>query len=577
VCEAYSGETGFAYLAAKRNNRCGTKVAFLIDMTNVPNKTAWRSPSLRGRVALLAGTVVILLTATLLILIGVLRNSQAELVARSNKHLEAVARSMAEVYQNRTNRNISLAQAMPLPPPPPPRPAPPPASPEAAPPPRLPAELHGPGPASAAEKALEVMTSSVLHDETGIEGGYFRPSDQRLVGYAFPTHEGPGDPAALPARETPSIVAVASAAVEQNKLQQNSFFGSHDVVLFTAIPVCETKACSGGPQGAGWLMQRLPGAEAGRKRALLWSAFGFATVACITVILAFLVLTQVDQGTQAVLDRLTRMESDLSEEEHPKSVRLAEYHRVLDGLDRLGGTLRTQMARERELQSRLRQNERLAAIGQLAAGVAHELRNPLATIRLRSQMAQRRTTDASVAQAAGVILSEVDRLDAIIERLLNFSRPIRLHLAPVDMAELCRSAISRWHARHPRTGFAYEGEESVATTADLARLEQVIDNALENAVHQLEETKAAAPAVLLACSRSGGAITLEIRDNGGGFTPEALQSAVEPFFTTRAKGTGLGLAITNEIVTALGGTLSIRNENNGAVVRIQLPVPTEDR
>ena len=427
------------------------------------------------------------------------------------------------------------------------------------------------------EKSLALLTAGVLHDETGVEGGYYRLSDQRLVGYAFPTHEGPGDPAALPARETPSIVNVAAAAVGQNKLRQDAFYGSHDVVLFTAIPVCDGKTFSDCPQGAAWLMQRIPGAESDRKRALLWSALAFATVACVTVVLAFLVLTQVDDGTQAVLERLTRMESDLSEDTHPASVRLAEFHRVLHGLDRLGNTLRTQIARERELQTQLRQNERLAAIGQLAAGVAHELRNPLATIRLRAQMAQRRTTDESLAQAAPVILSEVDRLDAIIERLLNFSRPIRLNLSRVELSVVCRSAISRWLARSPGVGFEFAGEEGVFATGDLERLEQVIDNVIENAVHQLEEAKVTDPLVTLTCSEREDENALEIRDNGGGFTSEALRSAIEPFFTTRAKGTGLGLAITHEILAAHSGSLSIGNENNGAVVRILLPADSMER
>ncbi len=523
---------------------------------------------MRGRVALLAGTVVVLLSATLLILIWVLRTTQADLVARSNKHLEAVARSMAVAYQNRSNRSISLAITDPVPPLPGPRPL---RFPEAPPQPPPKPPLDRPRPLSALERSLEALTSSVLHDETGIEGGYFRPGDGRLVGYAFPTHEGPGDPAALPARETPSIINVALAAFDQNKLQQDQFYGSHDVVLFMAVPVCDTKACSGGPQGAAWLMQRLPGAESDRKRALLWSAFGFGTVACVTVILAFVVLRQVDFGTQAVLDRLTRMESDLSESEHPKSVHLAEFHRVLDGLDRLGGTLRAQIIRERDLQTRLRQNERLAAIGQLAAGVAHELRNPLATIRLRSQMAQRRTTDESVTQATGVILSEVDRLDAIIERLLNFSRPIRLTLTRVNLSELCRSAIARWQARNPQIHFAFRGDEAIQISADLVRLEQVLDNVIENAVHQVREANVSSAVVSLSCMKCGDDVTLEIQDNGGGFTPEALRSALEPFFTTRAQGTGLGLAITYEIIAALGGRLSIHNQDSGAVIHIQLP------
>jgi len=422
-----------------------------------------------------------------------------------------------------------------------------------------------------------LLTASVLRDETGIEGGFLRSSDHRLVGYAFPTHEGPGDPAALPGRETPSIVNVALEAISQNQVRQESFYGPHDVVLFTAVPVCDAKDCAGGAAGAAWLMQRMAGVESERKRALLWSAFGFGTVACITVILAYLVLAQVDRGTRAVLDRLTRMESDLSQEKLPPAVQLAEFHRVMDGLDRLGGTLRAQIARERDLQSRLRQNERLAAMGQVTAGVAHELRNPLATIRLRSQMTQRRTSEDATAQAAGVILAEIDRLDAIIERLLNFSRPIRLSLAPVDLSALCQAGVARWAARNPGVRFVFAGGESISVTADPGRLEQVIDNVIDNAVNQFREAKTVNPVVTLVCSRSGEDTTLEIRDNGGGFSPEALESATEPFFTTHAKGTGLGLSITREIVAALGGTLSLHNESDGAAVSIRLPHAPEER
>jgi len=411
----------------------------------------------------------------------------------------------------------------------------------------------------------------VLQNETGIEGGYFRLADQRLAGYAFPTHEGPGDPKAMPARETPDIVKVALDAATESNLQQNQFYGTHDVVLFIAVPVCEQQDCSGGPIGSAWLMQRLPGAESDRKRVILWSAFGFGLVACLTVLLAFLALRQVSRGTDAVLDRLKWMESNLGRQARPASVNLAEFHRVLDGLDLLGDTLRAQIERERELQSRVRQNERLAAIGQLAAGIAHELRNPLATIRLRAQMAQRKMQEDTTAQASAVILAEVDRLDAMIERLLDFSRPIRLSLTKVDVSALAVAAVQRWSTRYPEVSLRYAGPSSVCAMADPMRLEQVLDNLIENAVHQLLESKPPNPGIWIDCGKNGTDVYVTVEDDGGGFTPEALQSGPEPFFTTRARGTGLGLAITQEIVHAFGGTLNLANQDEGALVRIQFP------
>ena len=531
---------------------------------------AWHAPSLRGRIVLLAGTVIVLLTATLLILVWVLQTTQTNAVARSQKHLAAVARSLATAYASRTNRNVSLATFAqgPRPPKLPPSlggedlpPQPPPPKPH---PPELP-------PASPEEQSLAQVTASVLADDTGIEGGFFRPSDQRLVGYAFPTHEGPGDPRTLPARETPDIVSLASAAFTTKNVQQDQFHGPHDVVLFIAVPVCETQGCAGGPVGAAWLMYRIPGVESDRKRALLWSAFGFGTVASITVIFAFFVLRQVGQGTDAVLNRLTWMESDLEEQPRPANVGLAEFHRVLDGLDRLGAALRSQIERERELQGRVRQNERLAAIGQLAAGVAHELRNPLATIRLRAQMVQRKTQEEVTAQSNRVILAEVDRLDAIIERLLDFSRPIHLNMTSSDVSLLCTSAVERWQARHSRIDIRYSGPEQLRASVDSLRFEQILDNLIENAVLQHEDRQTTGPKIRVDCSEHEGVISLSVSDNAGGFSPAALKDAAQPFFTTRAKGTGLGLAITQEIVQALQGSLSIRNEADGATVIIQFP------
>ena len=251
-------------------------------------------------------------------------------------------------------------------------------------------------------------------------------------------------------------------------------------------------------------------------------------------------------------------------------VELAEFHRVLDGLDRLGSTLRSQFENERELQGRVRQHERLAAIGQLAAGVAHDLRNPLATIRLRAQMAQRRTNAEAVVQSTSVILAEVDRLDAIIERLLNFWRPIRLNPVETDVTELYSVVASRWRARNDAIAYVCEGDKRVVTITDPGRLQQVLDNVVENSVQQLIETKTASPVITMECGQDTEKVRLEIRDNAGGFTTEALQNAAEPFFTTRAKGTGLGLAIGSDIMQALGGNIRLSNSSAGAVVRLEL-------
>lgn len=186
-------------------------------------------------------------------------------------------------------------------------------------------------------------------------------------------------------------------------------------------------------------------------------------------------------------------------------------------------------------------------------------------------MAQRKTQEDATSQASSVILAEVDRLDVMIERLLDFSRPIRVNAVTSDVSTVAEATVQRWTARHPEVAICYHGGKDNCAVADLTRLEQVLDNLLDNAVNQLKAAKIGSPAVDVTCRKDGNDVCIDVSDNGGGFTAEALRKATEPFFTTRANGTGLGLAITQEIVHALGGTILLSNTGDGALVRIELP------
>lgn len=183
----------------------------------------------------------------------------------------------------------------------------------------------------------------------------------------------------------------------------------------------------------------------------------------------------------------------------------------------------------------MRHKERLSALGQFAAGIAHELRNPLATIRLRTQMSQRADALDVVARNSNVILEEIDRLDTIIGRLLYFAR-------------------------------------SAATIlCDRGRMLQVLDNLLDNAVHAASGQMDGR--VRLITSKDGAFAQIEVRDNGQGFDPETLSHAMDPFFTTKETGTGLGLSISFEIVQAHNGEMHLSNDpNGGAIACVHLPL-----
>ena len=324
-------------------------------------------------------------------------------------------------------------------------------------------------------------------------------------------------------------------------------------------------------------MERLPGIEGGQNRELLFGSFGFGIAALMTAILAVFVTTEIRSGVNIVLQRLGSMEGGLPSANHEVQDRppLEEFDRVLHGIDSLALALQEKIQSERALESQVRHNERLSALGQFAAGIAHELRNPLGTIRMRTQMWQR-ATDAEVARRnSAVILEEIDRLDTIISRLLYFARPIQLQLQPVSLDEMCIATASTWADKEAarRIEVICKAASHSVVTADRGRLLQVLDNLMENAVYAASHVPAQGGKVTISSTLDADCARIDIMDDGEGLTPAAMLHAMDPFYTTKDTGTGLGLSISFEIVQAHGGELLLANrDGGGAIASVRLPL-----
>ena len=234
-------------------------------------------------------------------------------------------------------------------------------------------------------------------------------------------------------------------------------------------------------------MERLPGIEGGQNRELLFGSVGFGIAALMTALLAVFVTTEIRSGVKIVLQRLGSMEGGLPAASQQMQGRppLEEFDRVLHGIDSLALALQEKIENERTLESQVRHNERLSALGQFAAGIAHELRNPLGTIRMRTQMWQRSADPEAAKRSSAVILEEIDRLDTIISRLLYFARPIQLQLQPVSLDDLCEVTASTWADKEAAKGIQIicKASSHSVVTADRGRLLQVLDNLMENAVY----------------------------------------------------------------------------------------------
>jgi signal transduction histidine kinase len=221
--------------------------------------------------------------------------------------------------------------------------------------------------------------------------------------------------------------------------------------------------------------------------------------------------------------------------------------------------------------------ERLSVLGRLSTVIAHEVRNPLMVIKgwLRALRAAGLRPE-EVREAASSIDREVARLDRIVRDVLDFARPLRLELAPVDVAALVWDAAEAvggdWEGPHLR--LALDPELGTIVT-DAERLRGVLANLLENAREAVRAAgrNAEVDAIEIGGRRvTGRRLLLWVEDRGTGTATADLLHVFEPFFTTKRTGTGLGLAIARKVVEALGGTIRMESrEGEGARVEIGLP------
>ena len=227
------------------------------------------------------------------------------------------------------------------------------------------------------------------------------------------------------------------------------------------------------------------------------------------------------------------------------------------------------MARElRQREEKLVASARLAAIGQLAAGVAHEINNPIGVIRgyLRTMIPE--ATDPAIREELAILDEEAAACERIAEDLLTYARTPDIASEPLDVASLLEETVRRFEATNEAAGVRLEVRAERRTLpGDAMRLKQVISNLLKNAVHA-----SASEIVVTGESVDPDTYCIRVQDRGVGMTPEQLARVFEPFFTARRGGTGLGLSVCEGIVRAHGGHIAAAaRPGGGSVFEIVLP------
>ena len=257
---------------------------------------------------------------------------------------------------------------------------------------------------------------------------------------------------------------------------------------------------------------------------------------------------------------------------------VAENRRQTLRYQKLAERLAETNRRLEQAQAEARRAERVAALGQLSAGLAHEIRNPLGVIKGSAETLQQKLQGSNplASELAGYISGEVNTLNGLVSRFLDFARPLRLERRPLEVPSLVERALQDVHDRHPEANVTVEREyatELPQLWLDGELCERVFSNLVLNAYEAMGGQGGKLKVVIAPakCNCRKG-VEIDFQDTGSGVSPELREQIFNPFFTTKRAGVGLGLSIVSKIVDEHHGWVRVTGEpGEGACFRVFLP------
>ena len=252
-----------------------------------------------------------------------------------------------------------------------------------------------------------------------------------------------------------------------------------------------------------------------------------------------------------------------------------EFGEVAASFNEMAGSLKEQM-------QKMQRTEQMAVVGELAAGLAHEIKNPMAGIKVAmsvlSEEAYISPEDKGVLQK---VVAEITQLEGLMKSFLNFAKPQKPRLEPVNVNQMLNTTLT-FHLKHQAVGAGGSGKVEIVkefgeiptTLADPTQLQRVFLNLFLNALHAMPH--GGELGVRTCMEEDGKTIRIEVSDTGSGIREDLINKIFQPFFTTKPKGTGLGLAISRQMIEQHDGTISVANRPGGGVLfTIRLPVKAE--
>jgi signal transduction histidine kinase len=407
-------------------------------------------------------------------------------------------------------------------------------------------------PRDAQEISLRGISATVLKAYKGIKGGMFLPETGRIMGYAYPTAVS-GSESELTEVERVFIRSLANRSGGDEAIATQSEWYDRDLIVGAAVR-------SGGM--IFWTMRRVPVLRYPLMGTQRWwlAALVFSTVLGVGGIIS--IWYMLHSGVAGIRHGLRHLEDNFS---YRLPLIRGDLGQVTQAINRMA-------ERRAALEEKLRQQDRLAALGKVVAGVAHEVRNPLNSIKLTLQLLDRRLKKGITASnEVEECLQEIDRLDMIVGRLLAFGRPVMTNRHTQGIEPLIHQAIKMVHEPMQNRNIQIivnEVEKGLAADVDGPQIIQVLINLLLNAI----EAVPSSGTVRLTAESLGPNVCIRIADEGARIPDDVRQHVFDAYYTTKPNGSGLGLAVSREIVVNHGGALEFESEVSGTTFIMLLPI-----
>jgi signal transduction histidine kinase len=401
-------------------------------------------------------------------------------------------------------------------------------------------------------RTLQKMAASVLRPVPNASGGYCSRSGEVFV-TAGRGGRADGPRGKLTPEEQDAVAGLCARAPAKGRIDE-----PHGVDRIATVSI--------GDRGAAWFLARAHAHASEAAPAWLYEVVLLALAAVALAGFTIDAMIALRRGADELTTALSRLAEDLrAPVPRPRARELGD---IAQGLGTMAVRLADARDRERDMSQKLSREQRLAALGRVVAGVAHEVRNPLAGMKLRLDLlARARGLDAAAQEDVTVCLGEIQRLNRLVESLLTVSRAKTRVTMPVELGKLADDRIARAAPFAERGGVRLARVGDATASADPDALAGAVDNLLRNAV------EASPPGELVAVrvAMVDGAVVLDVEDGGPGI-PEARRAELfEPFFTTKPEGTGLGLWISRLLLEAKGASLGYDRAGGRTRMRITFP------